>query len=262
MGITVYNDQMLNNLGLKLCKYFKDETYSNTTKLVKFKYTKFFKNTQPIDESTVQKCQDIILENTNGLPNEFDISTFYMVLTILYAKSQDVNLPKLLNNLVETVDQYFTKEVVRHMVYLTGTPRKITSFLEDWEAIYKLLTEEYRVFDVVKADLTALAKKYLKVLTNLSTNVDILMSDTSLDYSLSILPEYPVVFRPTFLFNMFDMPGIFKITYGDNRFEKLASLVNETNLTFFKFFLNTEFREDGCVTIYFNKQENSFVAIV
>ena len=42
MGITVYNDQMLNNLGLKLCKYFKDETYSNTTKLVKFKYTKFY----------------------------------------------------------------------------------------------------------------------------------------------------------------------------------------------------------------------------
>lgn len=262
MGITVYNDQMLNNLGLKLAKYFQDEAYSNTTKPIKFKYTKFFKNTEPVDETTLQKCKEIILENTNGLPNDFDISTFYMVLTILYAKSQDSNLPRLLSNLVATVDQYFTKELVRHVIYLTGTPKRITSFLEDWEALYKLLTEEYKVYDIVKADLTALAKKYLKVLTNIDTNVDILLSDSNLDYSLSILPEYPVVFRPTFLFNIFNMPGIFKITYGDGRFEKLASLVNETNLSFFKFFLNTEFREDGCVTIYFNKQENSFVAIV
>lgn len=248
---------------LKEYKYFLRKP-ENPNELVgediAFPYTTFHTASNTITQEIRYEASSIIKETLANVTDN-DIKVFFMVLTVLAGKAAEYN-SELLSFVVENIDRRLTKEINGYLGRCSRYNVLIDSFLEDWEALYDDMVNRTSDYSIIVSNLNTIVKKYFTALSDPDNNITVKMSPGSPQYGITIsLKEYVILGIP-FLYTGYDTPGQFLIRYEDPRFDRLANIVNTTKLVKFKLYINNEFRESGCIDVYFNQYSNNFIVLV
>lgn len=263
MKIELFNVNNVTGCNLKEYKYFLKKPENSNALVgedVVFPSTTFHTASETVTDEKAYDASSVIKDTLANVTDN-DVKVFFMVLTVLAGKSTE-HTNELLSFIVENIDRKLTKEINGYLGRCSRYNILIDSFLEDWEALYDDMVNRTSDYSVIVANLNTIVKKYFTVLSDPDKNIYIKTLPGSSVYSVTVRLEEHVIFGIPFLYSGYDTPGQLLIGYEDPRFDRLANIVNTTKLVQFKLYINNEFRESGCIDVYFNQYINKFIVLV
>lgn len=143
--------------------------------------------------------------------------------------------------------------------YVGNTDLNIDAIDEDYHDAVKVLNQ-HGTYSLVEQELNNLAASIANALVSNSSIFIKRYETTGISFELSYVT--PIVFYQGAWTVNFRTPGLFQIHIGSFEFTKLSNIVNTTGLSIFKLYNKNPNRDNGTVTVYFNKQLNLFILLV
>ena len=143
--------------------------------------------------------------------------------------------------------------------YVGNTDLNIDAIDEDFNDAVKVLNQ-HGTYSLVEQELNNLATSIAQALVFNSSIFIKRYETTGISFELTYIT--PIVFYQGAWTVNFRTPGIFQIHIGSFEFTKLSNIVNTTGLSIFKLYNKNPNRDNGTVTVYFNKQLNAFNILV
>lgn len=263
MNLLTLREERLKAENLKIVKWLQEDLYYDSINKVLFPHHRLFRTDNDINVNDIKELEDDLRSKVMSIPypNDNTLGSFYMILSILNSKFIDEQ-DNVCKHIVPLLDEIITKEINDIVRYCGGITVRIDSFSEDWEALFTSLMHNHKIYGTLELEFNQLAEKYLKLLPNITEYITIAKMDNGNAKVMTLHIPGDVVFRKTFLYPGYNQPGIFIINPKDSKYDRLASIVNETKLTVFDIFLKNPHRDSGCVKVWFNKITNQFTVSI